>query len=117
MTVHTGGALQAQVGDGEGVGVSGPEGEVMRRPGTQPPQGDDGFNELVERDRPVGDDRALGDRCGEATDGGKPLVARSDLATPRGLEVGEKSADEIRTERSTTARRSTDFLASLQRTG
>ena len=44
------------------------------------------------------DGTTLRHKAGEATDGGQPLVAGSDLEAPRGLEVGEKSADEIRRE-------------------
>ena len=44
------------------------------------------------------DGTTLRHKAGEGADGSKPLVAGSDLAAPRGLEVGEKSADEIRRE-------------------
>jgi len=40
----------------------------------------------------------LSDKAGEGADGGKPLVTGGDLAAARGLEIGEKSADEIRRE-------------------
>ena len=34
-------------------------------------------------------------KSGEGTDGGKPLVTGGDFAATRGLEIGEKSTDEI----------------------